>query len=126
MNSASISGSGQSSARRRGNRAAASPTLAATSGSAASSHATPTSSSSIDSSATRRNSGASASSSALHSSTVRAIGPTWSKLGASGKQPSVGTRSYVGLNPTTPQQAAGIRVEPPESVPSAAVGGLAA
>src|SRR5207244_6544766 len=47
-------------------------------------------------------------------------GPTWSKLGASGKQPSVGTRSNVGLKPTTPQQAAGIRIEPPESLPSAA------
>ena len=44
----------------------------------------------------------------------------WSKLGASGKQPSVGTRPYDGLKPTTPQHAAGIRIEPPESVPSAA------
>ena len=54
------------------------------------------------------------------SPTVRAIGPAWSKLGASGKQPSSGTRPYVGLNPTMPQHAAGIRIEPPESVPSAA------
>ncbi len=41
-----------------------------------------------------------------------------SKLGASGKQPSIGTSPCVGLNPTTPHQAAGIRIEPPESVPS--------
>ncbi len=55
-----------------------------------------------------------------HSATSRAIGPTWSKLGASGKQPSIGTSPYVGLKPTIPQQAAGMRTEPPESVPSAA------
>ena len=48
------------------------------------------------------------------------MGPTWSKLGASGKQPSIGTSPYVGLKPTTPQHAAGIRIEPPESLPSAA------
>ena len=56
---------------------------------------------------------------AVHAATSRAIGPTWSKLGASGKQPSVGTSPYVGLKPTTPQHAAGMRIEPPESVPSA-------
>ena len=67
------------------------------------------------------NPGASASRSAAHvGRRVRAIGPTWSKLGASGKQPSVGTRSKVGLKPTTPQHAAGMRIDPPESVPSAA------
>src|SRR5262249_52828609 len=48
------------------------------------------------------------------------IGPTVSKLGASGKQPAVDTRSNVGLKPTTPQHAAGMRIDPPESVPSAA------
>jgi hypothetical protein len=48
------------------------------------------------------------------------MGPTWSKLGASGKTPSSETSPYVGLKPTTPQQAAGIRIDPPESVPSAA------
>ena len=51
--------------------------------------------------------------------TSRAIGPAWSKLGASGKQPSSDTRPNVGLKPTIPQHAAGIRIEPPESVPSA-------
>ena len=43
------------------------------------------------------------------------------------------TRPYVGLNPTTPQSAAGCRIDPPVSVPSeygtepaATVGGAAA
>jgi len=31
--------------------------------------------------------------------------------------PSVFTRPIVGLNPTTPQREAGIRMEPPVSVP---------
>ena len=57
---------------------------------------------------------------AAHSATVRAIGPAWSKLGASGKTPSIGTRPCVGLKPTIPQHAAGMRIEPPVSVPSAA------
>ena len=56
----------------------------------------------------------------MQSATDRAIGPAVSKLGASGKQPSSGTRPWLGLNPTTPQQAAGIRIDPPESEPSAA------
>ena len=51
--------------------------------------------------------------------TSRAIGPAVSKLGASGKQPSIGTRPWLGLKPTTPHQAAGILIDPPESVPSA-------
>ena len=34
---------------------------------------------------------ASTSSASAHSSIVRAIGPAWSKQGASGKQPSIGT-----------------------------------
>jgi hypothetical protein len=55
-----------------------------------------------------------------HVSTSRAIGPAWSKPEASGKQASSGTRPWVGLKPTIPQQAAGIRIEPPESEPSAA------
>ena len=36
-----------------------------------------------------------------------------------GSSRSCGTRSNVGLNPTTPHQAAGIRIDPPESVPRA-------
>ncbi len=45
--------------------------------------------------------------------------PAWSKLGASGKIPSVERSPYVGLNPAMPQHAAGMRIEPPVSVPSA-------
>src|SRR5215831_16762690 len=37
----------------------------------------------------------------------------------SGNAPTVGTRCAVGLNPTTPHNAAGMRHEPPVSVPSA-------
>lgn len=51
---------------------------------------------------------------------VAPIGPAWSKPGASGKEPSSGTSPWVGLKPTTPQQAAGIRIKPPESEPNAA------
>jgi hypothetical protein len=42
-----------------------------------------------------------------------------SKLRASGKTPSVDTAPSRGLSPTTPQAAAGIRIEPPVSVPRA-------
>ena len=52
-------------------------------------------------------------------STVRVSVPTWSQLGESGKTPSIGTSPYVGFSPMTPQYAAGIRIEPPVSVPSA-------
>ena len=74
--------------RRRGNSAAASSTRARTSGSACSVQATATSTSSSDSSARGSNPGASARIIAVHSSTDRAIGPAWSRVGASGKQPS--------------------------------------
>ena len=36
-----------------------------------------------------------------------------------GDAPAVGTRRAVGLNPTMPHSAAGMRQEPPVSVPSA-------
>ena len=49
--------------------------------------------------------------------TPRAIGPTVSKLGASGQTPSSGMRPQVVLRPAMPQQAAGIRMEPPVSLP---------
>ncbi len=42
-----------------------------------------------------------------------------SKLGASGQTPSTLTRPSVVLSPTTPQHAAGTRIEPPVSLPSA-------
>ena len=50
----------------------------------------------------------------------RAIGPTWSSDQNAGAMPPAGRRPKVGLKPATPQQAAGKRVEPPASVPSAA------
>ena len=50
---------------------------------------------------------------------MRAIGPTVSKLGASGNTPSADTSPQDGLKPTTPQHAAGSRTEPALSVPSA-------
>src|SRR4029077_14221187 len=56
-------------------------------------------------------------SSTAASSTVRASGPTWSRLQLTGMTPSRLTRPYVGLRPTTPQKAAGMRIEPPVSVP---------
>src|SRR6266568_5034967 len=46
-------------------------------------------------------------------------GPTVSRDGASGYTPSTGTRPQVVFRPAIPQQAAGIRTEPPVSVPRA-------
>ena len=54
------------------------------------------------------------------SSTELARGPIESSEVESGITPSIGTRRAVGLNPTRPQTAAGMRTEPPVSVPSAA------
>jgi hypothetical protein len=113
------SGSGKSTGRLCANAAAAASTRPRTSGSACSSQAIPTASSS-GSAVAGSNPPASGSISPVQRPTVRAIGPAWSKLGASGKHPSSGTTPKLGLNPTMPQQAAGIRIEPPESVPSAA------
>ena len=42
----------------------------------------------------------------------------WSSDHDSGITPARLTRPYVGLSPTTPQQAAGSRIEPPVSLPS--------
>ena len=39
----------------------------------------------------------------------------------SGKQPSCGTRLAVGLKPVRPVSAEGMRIEPPVSVPMAAI-----
>ena len=50
---------------------------------------------------------------------MRAIGPTESSVKLSGKAPSVGTRCRLGLKPTRPHSAAGMRTEPPVSVPMA-------
>ena len=45
--------------------------------------------------------------------------PTWSKLEPKAMIPHRDTRPYVGFIPTTPLKEAGIRIEPPVSVPSA-------
>jgi hypothetical protein len=58
-------------------------------------------------------------SAAAHAPTLRAIGPIESSVYERGNAPSVGTRDLVGLYPTTPQSAAGTRVEPPVSEPIA-------
>ena len=49
--------------------------------------------------------------------TSRAIGPTVSKLGESGHTPSSGMRPQVVFSPAVPQQAEGMRTEPPVSLP---------
>ena len=59
-----------------------------------------------------------ASVSAQHA-TLTPIGPIESRVVESGTAPSRGTRYWVGLNPTRPHSAAGIRTEPPVSVPIA-------
>src|SRR6185369_8680328 len=51
--------------------------------------------------------------------TPRAIGPTVSYEGESGCTPASGIRPQVVFSPATPQHAAGMRTEPPVSVPSA-------
>ena len=53
------------------------------------------------------------------SSTLRAIGPTVSSVGTSGKTPSVGINPHCDLSPTTSQAAEGRRIEQPVSEPSA-------
>jgi hypothetical protein len=42
---------------------------------------------------------------------VRAIGPGWSSDLASGQAPAALIRPYVGFRPTTPQKAAGTRID---------------
>ena len=49
-----------------------------------------------------------------------ASGPIESSVVDSGVAPSRDTRNWVGLNPGMPHNAAGMRTEPPVSVPSAA------
>src|SRR5690349_7927269 len=48
-----------------------------------------------------------------------AKGPTWSSELANAITPNRDTRPYVGFIPTQPTIAAGCRIEPPVSVPSA-------
>src|SRR2546425_5026487 len=54
------------------------------------------------------------------SRTVRVMGPTWdTRAKPLGTPRPSGTRPYDGLKPYAPQNAAGMRIEPPPSVPSA-------
>src|SRR5215212_8221661 len=53
------------------------------------------------------------------SSTVRAIGPSVSRDQDRGKTPALSRCPNAGLNPVTPQAAAGMRMLPPVSEPSA-------
>src|SRR5215472_12477339 len=52
------------------------------------------------------------------SSTVRLIGPTCATV-PKGDNGKAGTRPKLGFNPNTPAKLAGMRMEPPPSVPSA-------
>ncbi len=54
---------------------------------------------------------------AMRPATSRAIGPTLSMLGASGHTPVSGIRPQVVFRPAIPQQAAGMRIDPPVSEP---------
>ena len=54
------------------------------------------------------------------SSALRASAPALSIDGASGRMPSIGSAPWRAFNPLTPQNAAGRRIEPAVSVPSAA------
>jgi len=63
------------------------------------------------------NPGSSSSIPAMSPATSRAIGPTVSRLGASGHTPVSGIRPQVVLSPAIPQQAAGMRIDPPVSDP---------
>src|SRR5258708_32877267 len=51
--------------------------------------------------------------------TDRVIGPAWSMVHDRPITPVRGTRPWVGLSPVMPQYAAGMRMEPPVSVPMA-------
>src|SRR5690606_16388259 len=59
-------------------------------------------------------------SSVAQQDTEAANGPMESRLKDSGRAPWPGTRRAVGLNPASPQNADGMRTEPPVSVPMAA------
>src|SRR5262249_6854197 len=58
-----------------------------------------------------------AASASAQSATLVASGPIESSANDSGTAPVVGMRPAVGLKPTMPHIAAGMRVEPPVSVP---------
>ncbi len=54
---------------------------------------------------------------AIRPATSAAIGPIVSRLGASGRTPATGMRPQVVFSPAIPQHAAGMRMDPPVSVP---------
>ncbi len=56
---------------------------------------------------------------AIESPMVRASGPKWDMLSKTLGRMVMGTRPRLGLKPTAPESAAGIRTDPPMSVPSA-------
>jgi hypothetical protein len=58
-------------------------------------------------------------SSSAASRTVRVSGPMIESVFQPGKPGSLGTRPNVGFTPTSPQYEAGMRTDPPPSVPSA-------
>ena len=60
-----------------------------------------------------------ASSISATSRTLRAIGPPASRLQLSGTTPASGTSPWVGRSPDKPQKDAGMRIEPPVSLPVA-------
>ena len=45
------------------------------------------------------------------------MGPAWSMMGSSEAIPVYGTKPNVGLSPTIPLHAAGMRIDPPWSPP---------
>src|SRR5215510_14059917 len=53
------------------------------------------------------------------SRTVLDSGPIWSRDEPNATRPYLETRPYVGFTPTTPQNAAGVRTDPPVSEPNA-------
>src|SRR5438067_10837791 len=53
------------------------------------------------------------------SATVAAMGPGVSRLGASGRRPSIGMLPVVTFRPKVPQNDDGIRMDPPVSEPVA-------
>src|SRR5512146_876611 len=65
------------------------------------------------------NPGSSSAMPAATPATSRASGPTVSSPGASGRTPSSGILPQVVLSPVIPRQAAGMRIDPPVSLPYA-------
>ena len=103
-----VTGTTSNSAVRRA------PSIAAVTSGSASSASTPTVAAATR---PRLNPGSSSAMPAATPPTSRAIGPTVSRPGASGQTPSSGILPQVVFRPVIPQQAAGMRMDPPVSVP---------